>query len=517
MGPRGPFGYDCKARSILFQDRYTPGEFGFQHWRESTCKHLVAEYPPLRQAIERHEGSMKWFRHQLLSFQDRLENGFVSISPPSEIIRVDARLDEPLRRLRERCDGVIAENTSHKLTSRTVLAVANAVAQACGGTEAWEDCSGDMLRQLAAARIESGKLFIDIGELLLDGGEGPGLGICRHRSLLFKYLLDALDVCPSALVCGVVSWKNTPDLRLIVPAGYHMWNVVLINGQAFVCDTSARTPMLDDTRGLEPLDRRYRRLGGGAGLSLVGANLGSSEEESSEEESDMEEELDQQQEQPVTVEGFPVWIHDKGRQLLRECALVVQELTGSDLRAVFARQRTAGPGVVKVGRRLALAPLCTWKSCPQMCAGAQNYSWSSPRRESVRLSAPEYMHKVLMSGQALLSDAEVCLADSDLGYMQIHGYMQTLCKRLFPIYAHAYLHHYESLRDREWGGFLRGCFGHFVFVSRMFDLMRKEDLIPLEAVIEEIVCAQACSLDYEGGSPASAFRSVMEEIVDELP
>ena len=127
------------------------------------------------------------------------------------------------------------------------------------------------------------------------------------------------------------------------------------------------------------------------------------------------------------------------------------------------------------------------------------------------------MHKVLMSGQALLSDAEVCLADSDLGYMQIHGYMQTLCKRLFPIYAHAYLHHYESLRDREWGGFLRGCFGHFVFVSRMFDLMRKEDLIPLEAVIEEIVCAQACSLDYEGGSPASAFRSVMEEIVDELP
>ena len=483
MGPIGPFGYDCKARSILFQDRYTPGEFGFQHWRENTCKRLVAEYPPLREAIERHAASMKWFRHQLLSFQDRLENGFVSISPPSEIIRVDARLDEPLRRLRERCEGVIAENTSHKLTSRTVLAVANAVAQACGGTEAWEECSGDILRQLAAARIDSGKVFVDIGELLLDGGEGPGLGICRHRSLLFKYLLDALDVCPSALVCGVVSWKNTPDLRLIVPAGYHMWNVVLINGQAFVCDTSARTPMLDDTLGcLEPLDRRYGRLGGGAGLSLVGANVGSAEEEGSEEESDMEEELDLQQEQPVTVEGFPVWIHNKGRQLLRECALVVQELTGSDLRAVFARHRTAGPGVVKVGRRLALAPLCTWQSCPQMCAGAQNYSW-----ERVRWSAPEYMHKVLMSGQALLSDAEVCPADSDLGYMQTPGYMQTLCKRLFPIYAHAYLHHYESLRDREWGGFLRGCFGHFVFVSREFDLMRKEDLIPLEAVIEEIV------------------------------
>ena len=74
----------------------------------------------------------------------------------------------------------------------------------------------------------------------------------------------------------------------------------------------------------------------------------------------------------------------------------------------------------------------------------------------------------------------VCLADPDLEYIR------TLCTRLFRVYAHAYLHHYEGLLVREWGGFLRCCFGHFVLVSLELDLIRNEDLLPLRSVVEEI-------------------------------
>ena len=200
---------------------------------------------------------------------------------------------------------------------------------------------------------------------------------------------------------------------------------------------------------------------------------------------------------PLDV-GFPAWIHDKGHQLLRECARVVQELTGSGLglavgsidgRAMSGRLE-ADAGVLKVGGRLAprtgWAPLCNDQGCPLMCAGEQIYSWESSRGHTARsYSAPVHMRQVVVHGSHLLSDAEDRQADPYLG----HGYIRTLCRHLFQVYAHAYLNHYEGLQGRYFEHFLCCYFEHFVLVTLELDLVGKEDLLPLRSVIDEIVVA----------------------------
>ncbi len=113
---------------MLSQGRYTPGEDGAQQRRENICKQLVEGYPALRQAIETHAGSMKWFRHRLLSFDDRLAHGFVSIATASEIIRVDVRLDTPSRRLKERWGRVLGACSSFSCWRCTRIVSATAAA-----------------------------------------------------------------------------------------------------------------------------------------------------------------------------------------------------------------------------------------------------------------------------------------------------------------------------------------------------------------------------------------------------
>eukprot|EP00747_Dinoflagellata_sp_TGD_P121689 gnl/TRDRNA2_/TRDRNA2_173475_c0_seq11.p1 gnl/TRDRNA2_/TRDRNA2_173475_c0~~gnl/TRDRNA2_/TRDRNA2_173475_c0_seq11.p1 ORF type:complete len:298 (-),score=17.47 gnl/TRDRNA2_/TRDRNA2_173475_c0_seq11:27-920(-) len=91
-----------------------------------------------------------------------------------------------------------------------------------------------------------------------------GNGYCRHRSVLFKYVVDKLGICPAALLDGEVFGKDAPC------RDYHCWNAVNIHGKVFLVDGGIFPGGILDQKGCELnwWPYKYCRVGGGAGFSL---------------------------------------------------------------------------------------------------------------------------------------------------------------------------------------------------------------------------------------------------------
>lgn len=134
------------------------------------------------------------------------------------------------------------------------------------------------------------------------GKDGDGAGICRHRSLLLKYLLDRLKVADCSVACGVMTMpgtfnvatkpEDTPAVQEVVRPGDagasasgvvedHMWNVVRIGGRPYLvdCMLAPGTLMDEDGRVLgEPgcvlaqggPVKHYHRIGGRSGIRSMG-------------------------------------------------------------------------------------------------------------------------------------------------------------------------------------------------------------------------------------------------------
>ncbi len=158
-----------------------------------------------------------------------------------EVILCDALLDlklsDHIAKSRAAIRGALGEK-------QKALALGKYVIGALGGAQ----IDANVLAYRTAAEIKKlrekkGKRVILLGELLH--------GVCRHRSLLFKYLADR-DGVKAELVRGFFQY------------GKHSWNTVEVEGKKYLLDT-----MLGIARGgeleLQELDnihvaRVYKRL-----------------------------------------------------------------------------------------------------------------------------------------------------------------------------------------------------------------------------------------------------------------
>ena len=77
--------------------------------------------------------------------------------------------------------------------------------------------------------------------ILLGKGSFPGTGRRRHRAVLLKYALDALRVCPSALIEIAARAAGAVD---------HLCNVVWLQGRPFLCDALDFPTELRDAEAL---------------------------------------------------------------------------------------------------------------------------------------------------------------------------------------------------------------------------------------------------------------------------
>jgi len=153
--------------------------------------------------------------------------------------------------------------------------------------------------------------------------------------------------------------------------------------------------------------------------------------------------------------------------------------------------------------------LCTRCSCPAMCAGPYvQYSWSdeaNPR--PVLLSAPDYMERLIAYAHGIIADPEIFPTDMTPSFpADFEQICSKLLKRIFRIYAHTYLGHFEVIRDNGAEAHLNCCFKHLLFFVKEFDLVEPRDLSPLQALIQKFVEAAATSDAIRAAAEAEAER-----------
>eukprot|EP00930_Biecheleria_cincta_P007043 TRINITY_DN108185_c0_g1_i1.p1 TRINITY_DN108185_c0_g1~~TRINITY_DN108185_c0_g1_i1.p1 ORF type:complete len:352 (+),score=69.43 TRINITY_DN108185_c0_g1_i1:25-1080(+) len=273
----------AQERRSLFTSKIT--ELGYQagpmqRAREKNTEKLFKQFPELGRRVLQHPASKSWNENRLLSFDETLNDGFCARFA-SEFLVFDRREDSVLEEFMSLASArVLREKTAQA----KVLVASEMVAHAFGGQTQY--VSINWRERVNELRIPEGEL-LHVGRLMnsprrISGF--PGAGMCRHRSFLLKYLLDALQVCPCAAVSGVIVPEGVKDVsKFRKEHGFadHAWNCVVLGNEVKLLDVMNAPERLlkanganlelaegDDERS--PLSKiQYYRFGGHAGVDSI--------------------------------------------------------------------------------------------------------------------------------------------------------------------------------------------------------------------------------------------------------
>jgi len=135
-----------------------------------------------------------------------------------------------------------------------------------------------------------------------------------------------------------------------------------------------------------------------------------------------------------------------------------------------------------------LQDVCAGEMCSCMNAGKSwKYRWADEENpKPTSLSAKEYMSNLISFSYKVLSDRELLPIDGSDFPPSFLGHMQTLLKRFFRVYAHAYVCHFRELSEHGAEAHVNCCFKHWLFFVREFDLVSHADMEPLWGFIKKI-------------------------------
>mmetsp|Transcript_62811 Transcript_62811/g.187289 ORF Transcript_62811/g.187289 Transcript_62811/m.187289 type:complete len:259 (-) Transcript_62811:8-784(-) len=135
-----------------------------------------------------------------------------------------------------------------------------------------------------------------------------------------------------------------------------------------------------------------------------------------------------------------------------------------------------------------LEDMCSEESCPCMTAGKHmTYSWADERNpKPVSVSAPDYMRKLVDYAWQKLSDGQLIpKVDGQEFPEDFKQEVHLLMKRFFRVYAHAYIHHFEEIREVKAEAHLNMFLKHFLAFVAEFKLVSGRDMLPLKGLVEK--------------------------------
>eukprot|EP00299_Pterocystis_sp_00344_P007761 c2666_g1_i1.p1 GENE.c2666_g1_i1~~c2666_g1_i1.p1 ORF type:complete len:212 (+),score=30.62 c2666_g1_i1:38-673(+) len=133
---------------------------------------------------------------------------------------------------------------------------------------------------------------------------------------------------------------------------------------------------------------------------------------------------------------------------------------------------------------------CTESSCSVMSAGPRyEYLWADGKefKKPTVVSAPRYVDLLMTWVQNQLDDQQ--LFPSEVGVPFPRNYdkvVKNIFKRLFRVYAHIYYSHFNEIANLGAEAHLNTCFKHFVFFVQEFALVDKNELAPLQTLIDDL-------------------------------
>jgi len=240
--------------SMILDGRYSTG--ANTPLRRTRDADLFRRFPQLRELVMEHPSSATFYESRILSYGDRLEDGFVARFA-EELLLIDSRTDLALQHF----VGVVQDQIEGQNSATDKVALASRlIAEAFGG----HDAESRWPHRLGALRVEPPDV-LPIGSLL-------GIaGLCRHRALLLKYMLDKFGICRSAVLDGVVVADGEVNIASLRARGIsvdHMWNIVKLD-EPLLCDLMQVPGKLCSFDELQRLSVRYHRPGGRAGFTSL--------------------------------------------------------------------------------------------------------------------------------------------------------------------------------------------------------------------------------------------------------
>jgi len=133
-----------------------------------------------------------------------------------------------------------------------------------------------------------------------------------------------------------------------------------------------------------------------------------------------------------------------------------------------------------------ITEFCNSQECPIMSAGPKyQYLWSDcPGKTPIKLSAPEYIDKLMSWVQGILDDESIFPSRVDTPFPKdFKDVVKNIFKRLFRVYAHIYYSHFSKICTLGAEAHLNTCFKHFYFFIQEFNLIEKRELSPLQELI----------------------------------
>eukprot|EP00927_Polykrikos_kofoidii_P080808 TRINITY_DN7777_c0_g1_i1.p1 TRINITY_DN7777_c0_g1~~TRINITY_DN7777_c0_g1_i1.p1 ORF type:complete len:281 (-),score=39.35 TRINITY_DN7777_c0_g1_i1:41-799(-) len=129
---------------------------------------------------------------------------------------------------------------------------------------------------------------------------------------------------------------------------------------------------------------------------------------------------------------------------------------------------------------------CSDQSCPEMTAGSTTYMWADgvECKTPISLSAPQYCERLLTWVDKQLADPRFLPVDPGVPFPpSFRKVMRTIYKRLFRIYAHMFLCHFEQWKAAEADAHLFHSFKHFVFFVKEFNLIDDDQFEPMKDLV----------------------------------
>ncbi|KAK0657383.1 Mob1/phocein [Cercophora newfieldiana] len=157
--------------------------------------------------------------------------------------------------------------------------------------------------------------------------------------------------------------------------------------------------------------------------------------------------------------------------------------------------------------------LCNATTCPRMSAGANHsYTWLNSRFEPIELPAFEYItlmqrwisgkiddtkmfpteasgvsfsHNAQITTTALLNGPDEWVGKRSGFPHEFFGICQTIFLQMFRVYAHLYWAHFtEPFYHLNLEKQLNSCFSHFVLTATALDLLKPQELEPMQPLID---------------------------------
>ncbi|KAI8912459.1 Mob1/phocein [Gorgonomyces haynaldii] len=134
--------------------------------------------------------------------------------------------------------------------------------------------------------------------------------------------------------------------------------------------------------------------------------------------------------------------------------------------------------------------VCTPTTCPIMNAGPKyEYYWCDgvQFKKPIKVSAPEYVDYLMTWVQLQLDDEAIFPTKLGVAFSKdFQNVVKTIFKRLFRVYAHLYLIHFQRFEELGVQAHLNTSFKHFILFVQHFKLIPSKELAPMDKVIQDI-------------------------------